>query len=80
MATARQRRKVKRVMREFKRGELKAGRGRRGNVRGRRQAVAIALAESGQSRKRRSRRKTVRARRGVAARRGKTPSRKGGRR
>jgi len=42
MATATQRRKVKRVMREFKKGELKAGRGPRGKVKSRRQAIAIA--------------------------------------
>jgi hypothetical protein len=60
MASPRQRRKVKRVMREFKRGELKSGRGRRGKVKSRRQAIAIAMSESGQSRGRRktTRRKT----------------------
>ena len=40
MASIRQRRKVKRVMHEFKEGELKAGRGRRGKVKSRRQAIA----------------------------------------
>jgi len=49
--------KVKRVMGEFKRGRLKSGRGRRGKVKSRRQAVAIAMSESGQSRKRKSSRK-----------------------
>ncbi len=52
MASPRQKRKVKRVMHEFKEGELKAGRGRRGKVKSRRQAVAIAMSESGQSRQR----------------------------
>jgi hypothetical protein len=52
------RRTVSRVMREFKEGELKGGRGRRGKVKSRRQAIAIALTEAGVSRKqRRARRK-----------------------
>ncbi len=59
MASPRQRRKVKRVMREFKHGELKAGRDRRGKVKSRRQAIAIAMSESGQSRKRRGGRKST---------------------
>jgi hypothetical protein len=75
MATARQRRKVKRVMREYKQGGLKAGRGRRGKVKSRRQAIAIALSESGQSYKQRGRKKAAR----TTARR-KTRSRKTGRR
>lgn len=58
MASRRQRRKVKKVMHEFKHGELKAGRGRRGKVKSRRQAIAIAMSESGQSRKRRGGRKS----------------------
>ena len=58
MASPRQRRKVKKVMHEFKHGELKAGRGRRGKVKSRRQAIAIAMSESGQSRKRRGGRKS----------------------
>src|SRR5579862_9864411 len=41
------RRKVARVMGEFKRGKLKGGRGRRGRVKSRRQAIAIAMSESG---------------------------------
>jgi uncharacterized protein DUF6496 len=50
-------RKVRKVMGEYKRGELKSGRtGRR--VKSRRQAVAIAMSESGQSRGRRKRRKS----------------------
>jgi len=53
MASPRQRRKVKRVMREYKSGKLKSGRGRRGKVKSRRQAIAIAMSESGQSRARR---------------------------
>jgi len=53
MASPRQRRKVKRVMREYKSGKLKSGRGRHGKVKSRRQAIAIAMSESGQSRSRR---------------------------
>jgi Family of unknown function (DUF6496) len=45
--------KVARVMREYNLGTLKGRRGRRGNVKSRRQAIAIAMSESGQSRKRR---------------------------
>ena len=47
-------RKVRKVMREYKRGKLKSRGGRR--VRSRRQAVAIAMSESGQSRRRKKRR------------------------
>jgi hypothetical protein len=46
-------RKVKRVMEEYKRGTLKGGKGRHPKVKNRRQAIAIAMSESGQSRKRR---------------------------
>jgi hypothetical protein len=49
MATAGQKRKVSRVMKEHKRGTLKSGSGRK--VKSRKQAVAIAMSESGQSRK-----------------------------
>jgi hypothetical protein len=49
-------RKVRKVMGEYKRGTLKSGRsGRR--VKSRKQAVAIAMSESGQSRRRKNRRK-----------------------
>jgi Family of unknown function (DUF6496) len=51
MASTRQKRKVGKVMREYKRGQLKSG--GRGRVKSRRQAVAIAMSESGQSRNRR---------------------------
>jgi len=51
MASRRQKRKVGKVMHEYKHGKLKSG-GRR-KVKSRRQAVAIAMSESGQSRKRR---------------------------
>ena len=63
MASPRQKRKVKRVMHEYKHGALKSGRGRRGKVKSRRQAVAIAMSESGQSYKRRGKdkRKTTRS-------------------
>jgi hypothetical protein len=74
MASIRQKRKVKRVMHEFKQGELKAGRGRRGKVKSRRQAIAIALSESGQSYRQRGRKKAARS---TAGRR-KTRSRKTG--
>jgi hypothetical protein len=49
MATARQKSKVKKVMHEHKQGTLKSGSGRK--VKSRKQAVAIAMSESGQSRK-----------------------------
>ena len=60
-AAKKQKRKVKKVMHEYKRGTLKSG-GRR-KVKSRRQAVAIAMSKSGQSRKRRrkgAKRKTAR--------------------
>ena len=49
MATAAQRRKVRKVMGEKKRGTLRSGSGRK--VKSRKQAVAIAMSQSGQSRK-----------------------------
>ena len=62
MASPRQRRKVRRVMHEYEHGQLMSGRRRRGkgkkpNVKSRRPAIAIAMSESGQSRKRRGGRK-----------------------
>jgi Family of unknown function (DUF6496) len=51
---------VTRVMREFKEGTLKGGRGRRGKVKNRKQAIAIALTEAGVSRKQRSKRRRPR--------------------
>jgi hypothetical protein len=49
-STPRQRKTAGRVMHEFKHGELKSGRGGRGGkVKSRRQAIAIALSESGAS-------------------------------
>jgi hypothetical protein len=49
-ATPRQRKTTGRVMHEFKRGELKSGRGGKGGkVKSRRQAIAIALKEAGAS-------------------------------
>ena len=53
-ATAWQRRKTKRVMREFKQSALHSGRSGR-KVKSRRQAIAIAMSESGQSWSRRKR-------------------------
>jgi Family of unknown function (DUF6496) len=48
--TSRQRRTTGRVMHEFKHGELKSGRGGKGGkVKSRRQAIAIALKEAGES-------------------------------
>ena len=62
--TPRQREIEGRVMHEFKHGELRSGRG--GKVKSRRQAIAIAMSESGQSRNRRKssrgRRKSSRSR------------------
>ncbi|HZL58215.1 MAG TPA: DUF6496 domain-containing protein [Stellaceae bacterium] len=48
--------KVTKVMREYKSGKLKSGKGRHGKVKSRKQAIAIAMSESGQSRKRRKKR------------------------
>ena len=45
--TARQRRIEGRVMHEFKHGELKSGKG--GKVKSRKQAIAVALNEAGES-------------------------------
>ena len=45
-------RKVKKVMKEFKSGTLKSGSSKGPKVTSRNQAVAIALSESGQSKKR----------------------------
>jgi hypothetical protein len=57
MATAQQKRKVKKVMGEKKRGTLRSGSGKK--VKSRKQAIAIAMSESGQSRNK-SKRKTTR--------------------
>jgi len=50
MATTAQQKKVEKVMHEHKTGTLKSSSGRK--VKSRKQAIAIALSESGQSRKR----------------------------
>jgi hypothetical protein len=50
MSSTAQKRKVGKVMREYKEGSLKSGSGRK--VKNRKQAVAIALSESGQSKRR----------------------------
>lgn len=50
MATAKQQSKVKKVMHEHKHGTLKSGSGRK--VKSRKQAIAIAMSELGQSRSR----------------------------
>jgi uncharacterized protein DUF6496 len=49
MATATQKKKVHKVMHEHKKGTLKSSSGKK--VRSRRQVVAIAMSESGQSKK-----------------------------
>jgi len=49
MATTTQKKKVHKVMHEHKKGTLKSSSGKK--VRSRRQAVAIAMSESGQSKK-----------------------------
>jgi Family of unknown function (DUF6496) len=61
-ATRTQKRKTARVMREFKHGQLKSGRSR-AKVRSRKQAIAIAMSESGQSwnRKKKGAKRTGRA-------------------
>ena len=50
MATATQKKKVHKVMHEHKEGTLKSGSGKK--VSSRKQAVAIAMSESGQSKRR----------------------------
>jgi hypothetical protein len=81
--TARQKRITGRVMHEFKHGELKSGRGGKGGkVKSRRQAIAIALEEAGDSRTesarrnrrnlRRTERKESAGRTGQQAREGKS--------
>ena len=52
MTTAAQKKKVYKVMDEHKKGTLKSGSGKK--VRSRKQAVAIAMSESGQSKKKAS--------------------------
>lgn len=49
------RRKVKKVMGEHKRGTLRSGSGKK--VTSRKQAIAIAMSESGQSKRKKKRRK-----------------------
>jgi hypothetical protein len=54
-------RKVGKVMHEYKKGSLKSGPGgKAGKVKSRKQAIAIAMSESGQSRKKSSRKSTAR--------------------
>ena len=50
MATAGQKKKVEKVMHEHKHGTLKSGSGKK--VKSRKQAIAIAMHESGQSKER----------------------------
>jgi hypothetical protein len=49
--------KVKKVMREYKEGELRSGRKSGPKVKSRKQAIAIALSEAGVSKKRSSKKK-----------------------
>ena len=49
MASVKQKSKVSRVMREHKEGKLTSGSGKK--VKSRKQAIAIAMSESGRSRK-----------------------------
>lgn len=66
-----QKRTIGRVMHEYKHGELESSRG--GKVKGRRQAVAIALSEAGSSRNQsRSQNRRQRARTKTKERRGQT--------
>jgi hypothetical protein len=51
MSSTAQKRKVKKVMHEYKEGSLKSG-GSGRKVKSRKQAVAIAMSESGQSKRR----------------------------
>jgi hypothetical protein len=68
MAATKQKKKVGRVMHEYKRGELKSGSGRK--VGSRKQAVAIAMSGSGQSRsKSRKKASSTPRRRATTARR-----------
>ena len=55
MATARQKSKVHKVMNEHKKGTLKSGSGRK--VKSRKQAIAVAMSESGQSTAKKKRKK-----------------------
>jgi hypothetical protein len=50
MATKRQKKKVEKVMHEYKHHALKSGTGKK--VKSRKQAIAIAMHESGQSKRR----------------------------
>ena len=62
--SSRQKRVAGRVMHEFKHGELKSGaKGKGGKVKSRRQAIAIALSESGASNRQSPRRNTRNLRR-----------------
>ena len=49
--------KVRKVMKEFKKGELNIGKSKK-KVKNRKQAIAIALSEAGMSKKRRKNGKT----------------------
>ena len=60
MATPAQKRKVHKVMSEEKHGTLRSGSGKK--VESRKQAIAIAMSESGQSRKQPRKRKGARKR------------------
>jgi len=59
MATKKQATKVRKVMREFKGGKLHSGSPSGPRVKSRRQAIAIAMSESGQAKKKGARRKRL---------------------
>jgi hypothetical protein len=61
--------KVKKVMREYKRGKLKSGRGRHPKVKSRAQAIAIGLSEAHRAGKKVPPRRRAPARRGAVRRR-----------
>ncbi len=56
MAKKRQKKKVEKVMKEYKQGKLKSG-GSGRKVKSRKQAIAIAMSEAGQSRKKKAKKK-----------------------
>jgi hypothetical protein len=59
MAHKKQQGKMRKVMGEFKRGELRSSSDKGPKVKNRKQAEAIALSESGQSREKATRRKRL---------------------
>jgi hypothetical protein len=72
----RARSKVKKVMHEYKEGELHSGSKKGPKVKSRKQAIAIALSEAGVSRNRGSKKKSVSAKTSVKKKTAKKSSRK----